>query len=244
MRSRHILLVDDDPEIGVIVSVLARKAGHRLTRARDVGEARVELAREVPELVLLDVNLPGESGLELLREMRDPRMNPRNDKQEEMRGLPVALFCQSGLTRDVAAGWASGATYLFAKDLVSDPAAWSARLAEILAHADGQSRVASLQWSKEDLAAGVTSWQVALQQAGEEPRVRGLGTEVLEQVHRRCLVLVFGDDSPGLSRAVTAEQVRRLLPGYLDQIECLLGFEAGLACAARLRQALGNEQAS
>lgn len=65
-----ILLVDDDGEIRRLVAKLLREEGHRVTTAGSAAEMREALARRKPDLVLLDVMLPGTDGLTLCRELR------------------------------------------------------------------------------------------------------------------------------------------------------------------------------
>lgn len=65
-----ILLVDDDGEIRRLVSKLLRDDGHRVTTAGSAAEMREALAHRKPDLVLLDVMLPGTDGLTLCRELR------------------------------------------------------------------------------------------------------------------------------------------------------------------------------
>ena len=96
MSLARLLLVDDDPELGLIVGVLARKAGQALSCRPDVESAWAALAESRPELVLLDLELPGASGLDLLRRAR---------ADAGLSGLRVALFCQSGLAARVAAAY-------------------------------------------------------------------------------------------------------------------------------------------
>lgn len=65
-----ILVVDDDLELLALISFTLRQAGYLTLEAKD-GAAALELfEREAPQLVLLDVNLPGISGLEVCRRMR------------------------------------------------------------------------------------------------------------------------------------------------------------------------------
>ena len=65
-----ILVVDDDPGAGEAISTLLEGAGFETRRAA-TGEDALAVAREErPEMVLLDVRLPGVSGYEVLRELR------------------------------------------------------------------------------------------------------------------------------------------------------------------------------
>src|SRR5260221_465897 len=118
-----LLLVDDDPDLAVIVSLLGKRAGHRVTCCADVPSAWARLGEGLPDLVLLDVNLPGESGLELCRRARNA--GPERAGLAEIR---IALFVQPALTGDVAAGLEAGADFLISKDLVSRPEEWQQRV--------------------------------------------------------------------------------------------------------------------
>ena len=65
------LVVDDDEDIRKILSKVAEKQGFRVQQACD-GETAIRLQRELrPDLILLDVSMPGISGLDALREIRD-----------------------------------------------------------------------------------------------------------------------------------------------------------------------------
>jgi two-component system KDP operon response regulator KdpE len=70
MNSASILVVDDEPQIRRVLRSTLAFRGYELVEAAS-GEEAVELARKVkPDLILLDVNLPGISGIETCREMR------------------------------------------------------------------------------------------------------------------------------------------------------------------------------
>src|SRR5215470_8283278 len=76
MANEHgasILIVDDDPEIVSMLSTRLTKRGYKVTTASD-GHRALELAkRERPDLVLLDVMMPGKSGWEVARALKqDP----------------------------------------------------------------------------------------------------------------------------------------------------------------------------
>ena len=71
--SASILVVDDDPEIVTMLSTRLTKRGYRVSTAND-GHRAIELAkRELPDLLLLDVMMPGKSGWEVARALKqDP----------------------------------------------------------------------------------------------------------------------------------------------------------------------------
>ncbi len=65
----RILIVDDEPGVREALRRLVADEGHVATVAGDTTEARAELGSASFELILCDVNLPGESGLELVRDV-------------------------------------------------------------------------------------------------------------------------------------------------------------------------------
>ena len=66
-----VLVVDDEPIVRDVVTRYLRRDGHRIVEAADGDEARVVIEREMPNLVVLDVMLPGETdGLALCRWIR------------------------------------------------------------------------------------------------------------------------------------------------------------------------------
>ncbi len=71
-----VLIADDDPEILTLLSIRLAKKGYHVLEAAD-GLQTLHVARtERPDLVLLDVMMPGKNGWEVAREMRtDPRLS-------------------------------------------------------------------------------------------------------------------------------------------------------------------------
>jgi CheY-like chemotaxis protein len=237
--SPRLWLVDDDPEMAFIVKLLCRRGGQSLTHYDAVAPAweALQAGGPAPDLLLLDLNLPVQSGLELLRRRGGG-------------GPPVALFCQPGLYRDIAAGWAEGGDYLLAKDLVADPSAWSQRLSEILSHADGSGAGAGLEWMLEEPVFSQLSWGRTLSQELEHPTLRPLGGAVLSQVVRRALSTAFGPDAANclhpvsgrvsavaLARPASVGQARAVFASLVDQVFRLVGRQAAVACERRLRDA-------
>ena len=70
MSEPTILVVDDEPSIGEVVSIYLQRAGYQVIVARD-GQAALEaLDRQPPDLVVLDLMLPKVDGLEIARRLR------------------------------------------------------------------------------------------------------------------------------------------------------------------------------
>lgn len=73
MAGERVLVVDDNAINLKLVQVVLRAAGYEVATADDAEQARAEIGRAVPSLVLMDVQLPGTDGLKLTRELRaDP----------------------------------------------------------------------------------------------------------------------------------------------------------------------------
>lgn len=106
-----ILLVDDEPELRRGVGVALRRFGFRVGEAGTNAEALSMLGREVPNLVLSDLNRPGGSGIDLLEAIRD---DPRTAK--------VAVIFLTGNPSRLAAQAAKlgGAWHFFTKPVAME----------------------------------------------------------------------------------------------------------------------------
>ena len=69
-RARHLLVVDDDREIQALLHDFLVKHGFRVSTAGDGRDVRRQMAQWTIDLVILDLMLPGESGVELCRALR------------------------------------------------------------------------------------------------------------------------------------------------------------------------------
>jgi DNA-binding response OmpR family regulator len=95
-----ILVAEDEKQIADMISFKLTNAGHWVVRAQD-GEQAISLAaRESPELILLDVMMPGLNGYEVLRRLKG---NPA------LRSVPVIMVTAKGHERDVLSGLRGGA---------------------------------------------------------------------------------------------------------------------------------------
>jgi two-component system phosphate regulon response regulator OmpR len=72
----HLLVVDDDARLRELLRRYLSDNGFRVTTAGDASEARANLASFAFDLVVLDVMMPGESGLDLTRALRPERRVP------------------------------------------------------------------------------------------------------------------------------------------------------------------------
>jgi two-component system phosphate regulon response regulator OmpR len=95
----HILVVEDDPRLRERLARYLSGEGFRVTAAGDAAEARTQLRAINPDLMVLDVMMPGESGLDLTQSLR---LEQRHD-------LPILLLTARGAPEDRIAGFEAGA---------------------------------------------------------------------------------------------------------------------------------------
>jgi len=70
-KTMHLLVVDDDTRIRQLLSSFLSDNGYRVTAAGDAGEARARMRAMAFDLIILDIMMPGESGLELSHSLRE-----------------------------------------------------------------------------------------------------------------------------------------------------------------------------
>ena len=71
-----VLLVDDEPELRALLAEYFGRNGFEVLQAEDAAAARGRVAERVPDVAVLDINMPGENGLSLARALREahPRL--------------------------------------------------------------------------------------------------------------------------------------------------------------------------
>jgi DNA-binding response OmpR family regulator len=69
--NNQILVVEDEPSVGEVVSLYLRRAGYQVSVIRDGRQALNALNEQLPALVILDVMLPGADGWEITRHLRE-----------------------------------------------------------------------------------------------------------------------------------------------------------------------------
>jgi DNA-binding response OmpR family regulator len=68
--ARRILVVDDEPDILMSVTFLLKKSGYDIITAEDGDAAISEARKHLPDLILLDLRLPGKDGFEVCAELK------------------------------------------------------------------------------------------------------------------------------------------------------------------------------
>lgn len=101
-----VLLIEDEPNIIEAIRFLLSRDGWNVA-THDDGVDAVETVRRVrPDLLILDVMLPGRSGMDILRDLRG---------DAEWRGLPVLMLTARGQSRDRDMAERAGASRFMTK---------------------------------------------------------------------------------------------------------------------------------
>ncbi|MFC7411202.1 response regulator transcription factor [Hydrogenophaga atypica] len=104
--SHKILIADDEPNIVISLEYLLKREGYQVLVARDGQEALDTIAREHPDLVLLDVMMPHKTGFEVCQAVRTT---------PGIEATPILMLTARGRETDVAKGMALGANAYMTK---------------------------------------------------------------------------------------------------------------------------------
>lgn len=107
MKKPKILLIEDEEDIAALIKLQAEISGYKLIVEVDGLNGLRAVERELPDLVILDIMLPGQSGLDVCRKIKT---NP------ELKNIPVIMLSAKNEELDVVLGLELGAD-----DYVSKP---------------------------------------------------------------------------------------------------------------------------
>ncbi|MGH2351623.1 MAG: response regulator transcription factor [Chloroflexota bacterium] len=218
----RILLADDEAAVATELATLLERSGFEVTVARD-GPQTLRLMETVrPDLLVLDILMPGMNGREVCRRLRAAG-----------NWTPVLLLTQVGRSAERAMALEEGADDYLNKPF--DPAELVARIRAILRRGrpDGQPLASARRLVAGDLVLDRPARRVHLQ--GREVPLTAKALAVLEylMLHRdevlsreRLLDVVWGWDDPVATRAVDVRiaELRRLLgddaerPRYVETV--------------------------
>jgi DNA-binding response OmpR family regulator len=135
----QILVVDDEPDISALVAYHLARAAYRVQTAADGSEALKVVERQAPDLIVLDLMLPGLSGIDVLRELkRRPEtqtvpiilLTARREESDRIQGLELGAddyvakpFSPQELVLRIARRRRTSLTWRAAR-WVSSPASW------------------------------------------------------------------------------------------------------------------------
>jgi DNA-binding response OmpR family regulator len=151
----RLLVVEDDPDIALALRLLLTRAGHQVAHAKDGRAGLRDAYTERPELVILDIGLPGMDGWQVLERLRD------------VSDVPVLLLTAHGQESDKVRGLRGGADDYLTKPFTN--AELVARVEALLRRAAG-----AASWADEVYDDGVLRIDPAARRTyvdGEEVRL-------------------------------------------------------------------------
>jgi two-component system, OmpR family, response regulator len=204
-RPDHVLVVDDDGEIRKLLGEYLQRNGFRVSLANDGREMRRALQQTRPDIVVLDVMLPGDSGLALCRDLRADS------------SLPVIMLTARGEEVDRIVGLEMGADDYLAKPF--SPRELLARIKSILRRTRGlpftrgdSRRVRFAGWTLDSAARQLIAPDgVVVPLSGAEFRLLTVFVEHPNRVldRNQLMDLTVGRDGTPLDRSIDV-QVSRL----------------------------------
>ena len=110
MPGEKILIVDDDNQITTLIEFILKKEGY-LTVVAHSGEEGIRMAHEEnPDLMILDLMMPGVDGYQVCRTLR---------ADEKKQDLPILMLTALGMGKDFEKGLESGASWYITKPFES-----------------------------------------------------------------------------------------------------------------------------
>lgn len=119
--SGHVILIEDEANIAEAIRFILTRDGCRVTVEPDGTRAMALIAAERPDLVILDLMLPGIGGLEILGRLR---------ANADLGGMPVLMLTAKGQGRDREAAERAGVSAFMTKPF--DNSEIRARVRELL----------------------------------------------------------------------------------------------------------------
>jgi CheY-like chemotaxis protein len=101
-----VLIADDEPSVRLLIQATIETDGYHILEATDGNEAWSLIQKYRPSLVLLDVRMPGRTGLEILREIK---------AEPNLVATKVILLTASAQESEINAGLAAGADFYLTK---------------------------------------------------------------------------------------------------------------------------------
>lgn len=104
---KKILIVDDQPEVRELVTITLKNENYKILEASEGRESIDIIRKEKPDVVLLDIMLPGEiDGFEVCRQVREDK---------EFKDISIVMLSSQGSEEDIEKGKKVGADDYFVK---------------------------------------------------------------------------------------------------------------------------------
>jgi class 3 adenylate cyclase len=218
----RILVVDDNPANLEILEARLARQGYEVITAKDGDEALITARAHTPDLILLDIMMPGKDGIQVCRELKADASLPF---------MPVILVTAKADPDDIVAGLDAGGDEYITKPV--DHAALVARVRSILRikglHDTVQQQAAQLEEWNRTLEQRVAAQVTEIERLGSlkrflPPQVAELvvasGDRALLESHRREITVVFCDLRGFTAFAETSEpeEVMAVLRQYHEAL--------------------------
>ena len=105
-NSKTVMIIEDEPDAAELFAEMMRVSGFRVLKVSASTSAIAAIARQKPDVIILDIMMPDVSGLEILRDMR---------REVELAQIPVVIVSAKSLPHDVQQGLEAGAFIYLAK---------------------------------------------------------------------------------------------------------------------------------
>lgn len=220
MKER-VYIVEDDPEMRDVTRLVLERAGYRVTEAGTAEESLAAIQKELPDLVVSDIQLPGISGIRLCEILR---------QEERTKGIPLILLTVLGRNPDKVRGLKTGADDYITKPY--DPGEFIARVEALLRRAGGAVREPARSLEFKKLRVDVDRREVTL--AGKPIELRRKEFDLLRLflenpgrllTRARINTALWDEDVVVTENALTShiKNLRGLLGPFGDRIETLVG---------------------
>jgi len=98
--SKYILIIEDEEDIRELVRYNLKREAFTVTEVNSGEAGLASVAKELPDLILLDLMLPGKDGMQICRELK---------QNKATRDIPVVMMTAKGEESDIVAGLEMGA---------------------------------------------------------------------------------------------------------------------------------------
>ncbi|MBK8574315.1 MAG: response regulator transcription factor [Elusimicrobia bacterium] len=218
--SSRIFLVEDDAEMRRVTRVLLARNGYLVSEASSAEDALAEITRSLPDAAVIDVNLPGISGIKLVEILRG---------EPKTAALPILLLTALNKQGDKVQGFQRGADDYVTKPY--DPAELAARL-EALLRRSTRSTAPDQVLTCDELKIDLNRREVTVK--GEPIALRKKEFELLTYflkhsgqllTRERISLALWGDDVIVTDNTISAhlKNLRSRLGVYGPRLETLIG---------------------
>ncbi len=103
---KTVMIIDDEPDTAEVFAEMMRLTGYRVLKTYSGTPALALVAQERPDIIILDIMMPGVSGLDVLHQLR---------ADSDLSSIPVVVVSAKATPADIAAGLEAGAAIYLTK---------------------------------------------------------------------------------------------------------------------------------